>query len=143
MSTMRKSIIQSVIVMSSVLGCSDSFTFANNDREDAKPQRTNEGGYRPNPFNHVTEREKDATPESQRDTGVTIPESSVDAGSDSNEPISVQDSGRPEAQVKEAQAPITKPWWETNPEGTCVSGNPKQCASGCSCVHLGKAWCCI
>jgi hypothetical protein len=43
--------------------------------------------------------------------------------------------------VKEAQA--MKPWWESNPEGVCVTGNPKQCSSGCSCVHNGQAWCCI
>jgi hypothetical protein len=126
--------------MLSLLGCSDSFTKFNGQSEE-----TDAGGYRPDSIYHVTEREKDATPESQRDAGAAIQTSSIDSGSQPNEPIRIQDSGRPKDNQQDAQkeAQVMKPWWESNPEGVCVAGNPKQCASGCSCVHNGQAWCCI
>lgn len=137
MQALQSTIIQfKRLVFSScfIISCSDSFTSFSDT--DAKQERANESGYRPNPIYHVRERETDATTASQIDAGVPLPESSIDSGSEPDAAIRVQDSGRSETQVM-------KPWWESNPEGVCVSGNPKQCASGCSCVHNGQAWCCI
>lgn len=140
MYSMRNALLQSSVTLFafSVVGCSNGFSTSllNGNPTQETDSSTNDSG---NSYDSGVYDAKGEASNSQQDSGstsITIPTSPSDSGSKPNESIRVQDSGRPKTEV-------VKPWWETNPDGVCVPNNPKQCASGCSCVHNNQPWCCI